>query len=98
MAFYPKPYCEIAESMKYACIEMSILELWANDGKYDEKTDEIIENLTYENVIDKINSVNKSGIFFIEKNFTSMISDIKYDENGRIIGAKATVMNWVRFI
>ena len=48
--------------MKYACIEMSILELWANDGKYDEKTDEIIENLTYENVIDKINSVNMSGI------------------------------------
>ena len=32
---YPTCYCEILESIEYACIETSILELWANDGKYE---------------------------------------------------------------
>jgi len=31
--YFPNPYCEMVESMETACMENSILELWANDGK-----------------------------------------------------------------
>ena len=94
-AFYPDPYCNISASMEAACLELSILELWANDGRYDEQTDEAIKDLTIEEVIDKINNVKTSGVFMIERNFTSMLSGITRDDNGRIIGAKAAVINWL---
>ena len=58
--YYPEPYCEIVNTMPTVCLEMSILELWAHDGKYDETTDREIEMLTKESILDKINSVNKS--------------------------------------
>ena len=45
--------------MDFACLEMSILELWANDGKYDASTDEAIESLTNQDVLDKLNNFNK---------------------------------------
>ena len=45
--------------MDFACLEMSILELWANDGKYDTSTDEVIASLTNQDVLDKLNSFNK---------------------------------------
>ena len=84
------------ETIEYACIETSILELWANDGKYDEQTTNDINNLTYEDILDKINDVKKSGVYLIEKNFTAMLSGITYDNaTGRIIGARATRMNWL---
>lgn len=89
---YPDPYCNIVKSMDTACFEMSILELWANDGKYDAKTDEDIETLTREDILDKINNVNRSGIFLVEKNFTDYLSGVTYDDNGRVIGAKATII------
>ena len=36
---YPDPYCEIVDGMATACLEMSILELWANDGAFDDRTE-----------------------------------------------------------
>ena len=52
--------------------------------------------MTYEDIIGKINDVKKSGVFLIEKNFTAMLSGITYDNStGRIIGARATRMNWL---
>ena len=48
--------------MDFACLEMSILELWANDGKYDEATDKAMESLTNQDVLDKLNSFNKYEI------------------------------------
>ena len=92
---YPKPYCEIIERVEFACLEMSILELWANDGSYDNVTDAAIASLTDQEVLDKINNHNKSGVFLQEKNFTKMMSDFKYDDEGKIIGAGATIMTWL---
>ena len=57
--YYPQPYCKVVNKMDFACLEMSILELWANDGKYDESTDEAIASLTNQDVLDKLNSFNK---------------------------------------
>ena len=51
--------------MDFACLEMSILELWANDGKYDEATDKTMESLTNQDVLDKLNSFNKYEIIHL---------------------------------
>ena len=51
--------------MDFACLEMSILELWANDGKYDEATDKAMASLTNQDVLDKLNSFNKYEIIQI---------------------------------
>ena len=84
-AFYPDPYCNTIGEMKEACLEMSILELWAHDGKFDQETDEEIANLTLDGVLEKINQENAvSGVFLIAKNFTELLSKIRYDSNGRI--------------
>ena len=32
---YPEPYCSFTSKVETACMENSILELWAHDGKYD---------------------------------------------------------------
>ena len=56
---YPQPFCQVVASLDLACLEMSILELWANDGAYDERTDQTIAQLTTPQVLDKINSFNK---------------------------------------
>ena len=93
--FYPLPYCNVVQEMKEACIEMSILELWANDGNYDEVTDRAIAELTFEDVVNKINTQNVSGVFLIPRNFTNLLSNVKRDSTGRIIGAEATVMRWL---
>ena len=78
-----------------ACIEMSILELYylTEQNKYD---DETITALTDQDVIDKINTNNtKSGItgspFYPE----SYLGSITRDDDGRIVGAKAMLINFI---
>lgn len=56
---YPDPYCQVVNQLEFACLEIGLLELWGHDGKYDEQTDEMIQNLTDEQVLAKINSFNK---------------------------------------
>ena len=40
---YPEPYCGIVDGMATACLEMSVLELWANDGAFDRRTEQELE-------------------------------------------------------
>jgi hypothetical protein len=91
---YPDPYCEIVNKMPTVCLELSLLELWAHDGHYDEVTDQEIENLTTESILEKINTVNKSGVFLTNKNFADYLGGITYDDQGKIIGAKASIIRW----
>ena len=92
---YPDPYCKIANEMPTVCLELGLLELWANDGHYDEQTDQEIADLTQESILSKINSFNKSGVFLVQKNFADYLGGISYDDRGRIIGARATVIRWL---
>ena len=94
VSYYPEPYCEIVEDMEKACMEFSILELWASNGKYDATFDEAISSLTVDDILHKINNVNKSGIFLIERDFTKLLSQVERDEAGQIISAKATMVQW----
>ena len=94
VSYYPKPYCDIIEGMETACLEFSILELWANNGKYDTTFEREINSLTQEDILYKINNVNVSGIFLIERNFTKLLSGIEKNEVGEIISAKSTLIQY----
>ena len=93
--FYPDPYCSRVEDLKTACFEESILELWANKGTFDWRSDAEIANLSKESIIAKINSGNHSGLFLRDKDFTSMLSNIRRNSEGEIISAGATIMKWM---
>jgi len=75
--YFPNPYCDMVESMETVCMENSILELWANGGKYDMETDMAIAELTREKILDRLNSVNVSGVFLVKKNFSEFLSGVK---------------------
>ena len=44
--------------MATSCFEFSILELWGHNGNFDQKSDREIENLTQEQILQKINTQN----------------------------------------
>jgi hypothetical protein len=44
--------------MDTTCYESSILELWAHDGSYDDKSDAAVARLTEEQILDRINCHN----------------------------------------
>ena len=90
--FYPEPYCHFVQSAATVCMEQSILELWGEDGGYNE---DVIANLTDEDVVNTVNSRNKSGVFNIEKNFHDLLSDVSYNSSGHIIGASVTTITWI---
>ena len=77
------------------CYEESILELWANEGDFDEDSENTIFNLTTEDIIESINSRNLSGIFLRERNFKNDLGEISYNQSGHIIGAKVATVTWV---
>ena len=91
---YPDPYCEIVNKMPTVCLELGLLELWAHDGHYDEVTDKEIAELTQQSILDKINSVNKSGVYLVDKNFVDYLGGVTFDANGKVIGAQASVIRW----
>ena len=56
--FYPQRYCEKVSKVKTECFDESLLELFANKGAFDEKSDETIASLTKDDIVRKINSGN----------------------------------------
>jgi hypothetical protein len=89
--YYPNPYCRIVDRMDKACLETSILEAFATGGEFD---DGVLDRLTSEEVVRRLNRGNTSGVFMVPRNYTGMLSGIERDDSGRIISAKATVMFW----
>ena len=67
------------------------MELFGIPGDYNET---LIENLTQDQLINAINSVEISGVFLTPRNFTKFLGEIERNSTGHIIGAKATYMNW----
>ena len=90
--FYPEPYCSLVDTAPTVCYEESLLELWTKDGVIDE---EVIYNLTQEDIINTINTKNLSGLFLREKNFTNLLGEISYNETGHIIGAAVTSVTFL---
>ena len=90
--FYPEPYCDFIKHAPTVCYEESILELWAADGKFDPK---VFEMLTESEILESVNTNNKSGLLMVEKNFKNLIGEISYNSIGQIEGAKVATMTWV---
>ena len=86
---YPDGWCPYINSMtSSACFEQSLLELW---GYHDEN---IYLSLSLEDILDKINEeVTTSAVFNIPINVTNYLGEVTM-ENGRIVSAKATYMQW----
>ena len=82
--------------MDTACFITSILELWANNGRFDQITDERIAGLTLEGVIDQVNTVNTSGVFLIDRDFLSTLGGAKkFDDQGRLIYATSASLQLI---
>lgn len=81
----PALYCSFIEVMKEECYEKSILDLW----DYNE---DIIANLTEDDIIRAINSYDPKTILGRFKNYEHLLGDIVRNETGHIIGA-ATIEN-----
>merc|ERR1712130_231719 len=73
------------------CMEFNILELFALPGRYSEET---LNKMTQEEILEKINSSNESQIFHVRRNFTKLLGGIQYSEDGKIIGAASTMMKF----
>lgn len=93
--YYPEPYCRIVEEMDTACFEFTILELWAQDGSFTTESEYQIGNLTKERILEKINSVNTSGIFMIERDFHSLLGGVEYNASHHIVKAQATLFQMI---
>lgn len=71
------------------CWSNSILELWEFDGEEIDKLKSI------EQVSEKLHSTTTSPLYNFEFVPSNWLADIKYDENGNIIGAAAAKMLYV---
>ena len=92
VALYPDLYCPVVEAMPSACMERSLLEIWGHQGEYTKETEEKIESLTQQDVINAVNSVHVSGIFLTDTNFTRYLSGVQRNSTGHIIAASGTYM------
>ena len=91
---YPGDYCNIINDMtENKCMENSLLEIWSEDN-YGEDTDELIENLTEEDIIKAVNEISYSKVLGIQQDFTKYLGSIERNSTGHIVGAKATYMRF----
>ncbi|KAJ3640245.1 hypothetical protein Zmor_003554 [Zophobas morio] len=81
-------YCSFVEVMKNECFEKNILELW----DYNEDR---IKHLTKENIINTINTYDKTAILGRFKNYEELIGGIKRNTSGHIIAAKSLQVFWM---
>jgi len=93
--YYPDLYCGCMEAAETACFEQNIVELWGDQGHYNENSDLKMAALTEEEILDTINNNNVSGIFLKDFNFKELLGDVKYDAYGRIVGAGSVRMQFL---
>lgn len=80
-------YCGIINSFPLNCYQQNLLELW-NFNR------EVIQNLTVEDILRTINTVDTSMTTGHKMNATNLLGDIKRNEAGEIIGAGSLITQW----
>lgn len=87
----PTIYCGIIENLPMGCLMQNILEIW----NFDEN---IIANLTKEDIINALNVTTISASSGHESDFVSLLGGIKRNSTGHIISATALKSHWMVYI
>ncbi len=101
--FFPDQVCaalegtmEAQEQARKVCMESHILEIWANDGSFDENSDAAIEALSDQDVLDKINEDSlTSGLTGAPLYPKSFLGTVETDADGKIKSAKAMKLSFI---
>lgn len=80
-------YCGIINSFPLNCYQQNLLELWNFNRS-------AIQNLTVEDILNTINTVDTSLTTGHKMNATNLLGDIKRDDAGLIIGAGSLITQW----
>ena len=81
-------YCDIVETLEDKCGEYSLLEMW----NYD-KT--LISNLTNQDIINAINTVDESPVFGYPTNYINYLGSVEYNVTGHAVKAKSVRSIWL---
>ncbi|XP_042862296.1 protein patched homolog 3-like isoform X2 [Penaeus japonicus] len=81
-------YCGFLDSIPLECMEHSILEVWGYDR-------ELISDLTQEEIIHDVNTLDTSAVFGFPVNFSEYLGKVEFDASGQIIKAGASRQIWI---
>ncbi|CAD6227822.1 GSCOCG00006280001-RA-CDS [Cotesia congregata] len=73
-----------------SCIYQSILKVWKKNES------EVLGQLTKDKILEDVTAaLRETDKGNILTDISPLLSKVEYDENGRVIGAKATILNWI---
>lgn len=84
----PEIYCDLINTLNDKCAEFSLLEIW----KFDE---DVIRSLSQQDIINAINTVEKSPVFGYETDFIDYLGDTVLNETGHVVSAKSIRNVWL---
>lgn len=87
----PFIFCAIVESLPTGCMIQNLLEMW----NFDE---DIIENLTKEDILNALHTTRNSLTTGHEADFSRLLGGIVRNETGHIVAAKALLTNWMVYV
>ncbi|KAH0545741.1 patched domain-containing protein 3-like isoform X1 [Cotesia glomerata] len=73
-----------------SCIYQSILKVWKKNES--DVLGQLTKDRIFEDVTAALRETDKGNIL---TDISPLLSKVEYDENGRVIGAKATILNWI---
>lgn len=85
--FDSKKYCEMIEALPLGCMQNNFLELWNSDH-------EIIQHLTKQEIIAKLNRTQMSPETGHAAEFVSLLGGIETNSSGFIMTAKSLLTTW----
>ncbi|XP_045125930.1 protein patched homolog 3-like [Portunus trituberculatus] len=80
-------YCQFQESIQEVCLENGLLDVFGYDRDF-------LTSLTREQILDEINDAQTSSITGFPLNVTQYLSQVRRDEQGYILGARAASHMW----
>lgn len=84
-------HCAFVEELDIICYEESLLEVWGYN-------DDVISNLTDEQVLIDINRFQSSRVTGFPINITSYLGGLKRDNTGKIVSAKGALYTWYTMV
>lgn len=81
-------YCDLVSTLDKRCGELSLLEIWDYDG-------DIINNLSQQEILDAVNTLDKSPWFFSKRNYLDDLSGLTRNSSGHVVGAETM---WIQLL